>query len=123
LTVDAPRNWLTVRLIEAFDDRATLAAEVARLTRLHEARPPYVMSQWEPAELDELLARDTALWQTGTLAANQSETGFGGIPIVESDAVPDGEIRIVAVNDDGQLEVVGIITDIDVPAETREDVT
>lgn len=31
LTVDAPRNWLTLRLIEAFDDRAILAGEVERL--------------------------------------------------------------------------------------------
>jgi hypothetical protein len=40
-----------------------LAAEVTRLRRLHEARPPYVMSQWEPAELAELLARDAAILQ------------------------------------------------------------
>jgi hypothetical protein len=86
LTVDAPRNWLTVRLIEAFDDRATLAAEVERLTQLHAARPPYVMSQWEPAELDELLARDGEIWQQmATVAANLNETGFSGLAETRED--------------------------------------
>jgi hypothetical protein len=61
LTVDAPRNWLTVRLIEAFDDRATLAAEVERLTQLHAARPPYTMTSYPPGELAEILERDMAI--------------------------------------------------------------
>jgi hypothetical protein len=40
-----------------------LAAEVERLRRLHEARPPYHLASYSPAELDELLARDTAIWK------------------------------------------------------------
>jgi hypothetical protein len=39
----------------------TLAAEVERLRRLHEARPPYRLQDYSPAELDELLARDVAI--------------------------------------------------------------
>jgi hypothetical protein len=54
---------LVDELMAAHDDRAILAAEVERLTRLHAARPPYTISEWTPEELDELLARDTAIWR------------------------------------------------------------
>ncbi len=56
-----------------------LAGEVERLTRLHEARPPYRMADWSPADLAALLLRDRAIWVQMTHAANQSETGFGGL--------------------------------------------
>lgn len=33
--------------------------EIKRLRRLHAARPPYKMPEWEPADLASLLERDT----------------------------------------------------------------
>ena len=78
-TVDASRNALVDAFVTTFDDRATLAAEVERLRRLHEARPPYEIAQWTPAELAELMKRDTAICQTMVNATRDNITGCGGL--------------------------------------------
>jgi hypothetical protein len=56
-------NLMGQMIVAAQEDRAILAAEVERLTRLHAARPPYHVASFSPVELDELLARDVAILQ------------------------------------------------------------
>lgn len=66
-------NTCVVCLMDWPCTTASLAAEVERLSRLHAARPPYRMSEWEPSELAALLERDAAIMQAAANGTTDEE--------------------------------------------------